>query len=202
MTALVTELPIKMTRQTILQAAYSEFYLNGYQGGSINNVIKKAGTTKGALFHHFTGKKALGLAVLDEVIRPMIWQDWLAPLEKSDDPATAILTSIEMEPAEAEAQLKCGCPLANIAQEMSPLDEDFRMKVDGFYIEWRRVMADSFTRGIKAGKIRPEVNSETTAAFVVAAFTGVIANAKNTRDFSVVERIVHGLRTYLLSLKT
>ena len=51
------------TRRKILEAAFAEFYKNGFQGGSINHIVEEAGATKGALFHHFKGKNDLGYAV-------------------------------------------------------------------------------------------------------------------------------------------
>jgi AcrR family transcriptional regulator len=56
------------TRQKILEAAFAEFYKNSFQGGSLNQVVETAGTTKGALFHHFAGKQELGYAVVNEII--------------------------------------------------------------------------------------------------------------------------------------
>src|SRR5206468_947271 len=38
------------TRRKILRAAFEEFYKNGFQGGSLNNIVDAAGVTKGALF--------------------------------------------------------------------------------------------------------------------------------------------------------
>ena len=58
----------KRTRRKILEASYREFYRHGFQGGSINRIVDAAGITKGALFHHFTGKNELGYAVLDELM--------------------------------------------------------------------------------------------------------------------------------------
>jgi AcrR family transcriptional regulator len=57
------------TRARILEAAFQEFYHHGFQGGSLNRIADAAGATKGALFHHFDGKNALGYAVVDEVLR-------------------------------------------------------------------------------------------------------------------------------------
>src|SRR5215472_11027720 len=75
----------EVTRQRILEAAFAEFYKNGFQGGSLNHIVEVAGTTKGALFHHFTGKLELGYAVVDEVIGPLLQQRWLAPIRASND---------------------------------------------------------------------------------------------------------------------
>ena len=40
--------PSENTRRKILQAAFEEFYKNGFQGGSINRIVDQAGTTKAA----------------------------------------------------------------------------------------------------------------------------------------------------------
>src|SRR5213080_3862919 len=71
------------TRGKILQAAFDEFYKNGFQGGSLNRIVDEARTTKGALFHHFKGKKDLGYAVVREVIHPHFKQQWSDPLAHS-----------------------------------------------------------------------------------------------------------------------
>src|SRR6476620_6926940 len=76
------------TRQKILKAAFDEFYKNGFQGGSLNRIVDEAGTTPGALFHHFKGKKDLGYAVVREVIHPQFMQHWADPLVNSTDPIT------------------------------------------------------------------------------------------------------------------
>src|SRR5258708_12167985 len=76
------------TRQRILDAAFDEFYKNGFQGGSLNRIVDEARTTKGAVFHHFKGKKDLGYAVVREVINPDFKQQWSDPLSISTDPIT------------------------------------------------------------------------------------------------------------------
>ncbi len=44
------------TRRKLLEAAFGEFYANGFQGGSLNHIVEAAGATKGALFHLWGGK--------------------------------------------------------------------------------------------------------------------------------------------------
>src|SRR5947199_9024911 len=73
------------TRGKILQAAFDEFYKNGFQGGSLNRIVDDARTTKDALFHHFKGKKDLGYAVVREGIHPHFKQQWSDPLAHSTD---------------------------------------------------------------------------------------------------------------------
>src|SRR4026208_1323742 len=146
------------TRQRILDAAFDEFYKNGFQGGSLNRIVDEAGTTKGAVFHHFKGKKDLGYAVVREVIHPRFKQQWSDPLANSTDPITD-LKRIFRQGAKREIAnggLVHGCPLNNLAQEMSPLDEKFRQSLEKIYVAWRETMAAAFARGIKAGKGRKD----------------------------------------------
>ena len=191
------------TRQRILDAAFDEFYKNGFQGGSLNRIVDEARTTKGAVFHHFKGKKDLGYAVVREVIHPRFKQQWSDPLANSTDPITD-LKRIFRQGAKREIAnggLVHGCPLNNLAQEMSPLDEKFRQSLEKIYVAWRETMAAAFDRGIKAGKVRKDVSPPKVAAFIVAAQAGMAGTAKNTQDEALLLQTSHALFDYLDSLK-
>ena len=49
----------------ILNAAMEEFAGNGYKNTSTNKIVKKAGISKGLLFHYFSNKKELYLMIYD-----------------------------------------------------------------------------------------------------------------------------------------
>ncbi|MFN4025027.1 MAG: TetR/AcrR family transcriptional regulator [Hyphomonas sp.] len=51
------------TREALLAAARACFATEGFKGASVESIAAAAGTTKGALFHHFTSKEELFLAV-------------------------------------------------------------------------------------------------------------------------------------------
>src|SRR5690606_1200290 len=53
------------TRTTIMNVAEALVYEQGFSATSIDAVIQKAGVTKGAFFHHFKSKAALGLALVE-----------------------------------------------------------------------------------------------------------------------------------------
>lgn len=191
------------TRAKILHAAFEEFYKNGFQGGSLNHIVEKAGTTKGALFHHFDGKNDLGYAVVREVIHPHLKARWSDPLARSTDPITD-LKGIFRQCLKEEidnGHLVHGCPLNNLAQEMSPLDERFRQSLDKIYASWRECLTAAFARGIKAGKVRKDVSPRKVAAFIVAAQAGMIGTAKNAQDEALLAQTSQALFDYLDSLR-
>jgi len=55
------------TRAALVNSAVDLFTKRGYAGTSLDEVAKRARVTKGALYHHFSGKQALFEAVFDAV---------------------------------------------------------------------------------------------------------------------------------------
>ncbi len=172
------------TRRRVLEAAFAEFYEHGFQGGSLARIVAAAGTTKGALFHHFTGKQALGYAVVDEIIEPLLLERWLSGLEGSDDPISAIEAAFlryASEDVESGSWVN-GCPLNNLAQEMSPLDDGFHDRIDALYDTWRKSFAEALSRGIEAGTVDPHISPKSAATLLVASQMGIWGTGKSSRD--------------------
>lgn len=187
------------TRQRILNAAFDEFYENGFQGGSLSRIVAAAGATKGALFHHFAGKQALGYADLDEVIAPQLRERWLTPLLGSLDPVRDLKRMFDSrvrEDLESGAWLK-GCPLNNLAQEMSHLDKGFHSRINGLYGGWRRAWEEALMEGKARGVVRTDLNPEAVAALLVAGQMGIWGTGKSSRNRAVMIQAANAISSYL-----
>jgi TetR/AcrR family transcriptional regulator, transcriptional repressor for nem operon len=195
--------PSQGTRDRILQAAFLEFYRNGFQGGSLNQVVEAAGITKGALFHHFPGgKQELGYAVADEVVEPLLFQRWLDPLADSADPIGDLKKAFRKyvkEDIDSGFWLQ-GCPLNNLAQEMSPLDDGFHSRIDRMYTTWRREWSRALAAGIAAGTVRKDANPNAVAAMLVASQMGIWGTGKSSQSRAVLTQATDAVCDYLDSL--
>jgi AcrR family transcriptional regulator len=191
------------TRQRILSAAFLEFYQHGFQGGSLGRIVEAAGVTKGALFHHFAGKESLGYAVVDELIGPLLEQRWLAPLSGSADPILAIQQSFRafIRQDIDSGHWAFGCPLNNIAQEMSPLDENFRRRIDALYLGWRNGFAAALADGIATGTVRSSVDPRAAASFIVAAQMGIWGTGKVSQNEALMLQAGEAICDYLETLR-
>jgi AcrR family transcriptional regulator len=192
------------TRARILQAAFAEVHERGFQGAGLSQIVERANITKGGLFHHFESKQDLGYAIVDELIRGFIQEHWVKPLLESTDPITDIQKALRDTVEECDCQptmLRLGCPLNNLAQEMSSIDEGFRTRIEGLYDEWRAAIAKAFEAGLRHGTVRKGVRPQAAAAFLVAAHAGIIGTAKNARSIELMKLSVQGVKHYLESLR-
>lgn len=190
------------TRQQILAAAFAEFYRNGFQGGSLNHVVEAAGVTKGALFHHFAGKHELGYAVVDEIIEPLLVTRWVAAVRDSDDPIADLKAAFRRYIREdiGSGSWLNGCPLNNLAQEMSPLDEGFRSRIERLYATWRDAFAHALAEGARRGTVRAWADPADAAALLVVAQMGIWGTGKYSRDEALMVRAGEALCDYLDTL--
>jgi AcrR family transcriptional regulator len=191
------------TRQKLLAATFAEVYRHGFQAASLSAVVGAAGSTKGALFHHFAGKQALGHALVDEVIGPLLLARWLAPLVDADDPIGVLQASFRRYIGEdvASGHWVQGCPMNNLAQEMSPLDEGFRTRLDTLYATWRATVADALARGQRAGTVRGDVDVRAAATLVVLAQQGIWGTGKYSQDAALMSQAGEALCAYLDTLR-
>ena len=190
------------TRKRILEAAFMEIYRKGFQGMRLDDVLKTTELTKGALYHHFPNKRALGYAVVDEVILPLMDAMWLEPLKRASAPMQGLIDVVEQLPEMKPPEIiEYGCPLNNLAQEMSPLDEGFRQRLDYVFRLWHDVTEEALERAKHQGKIRESIDCDETATFIMAALEGCIGIAKNAQSIERLRACNRGLVDYLHSLK-
>lgn len=191
------------TRRKLLEAAFAEIYRQGFQAASLEAILARAGVTKGALYHHFPDKAALGCAVVDEVVRRRLLERWLGGLGPSAaDPLAALQVTLRRRAASLTAEeVELGCPLNNLAQEMSPLDERFRRRIDAALDAWRNGFARALARGQEAGTVRPDVHPRRVAAFLVGAAEGAYGLAKGARSRAMLRANLETLATFLDGLR-
>jgi TetR/AcrR family transcriptional regulator, transcriptional repressor for nem operon len=188
------------TRERLLQAAFREVHKVGFQSAGIDTILAATNSTKGALYHHFESKEALGYAVIEEIVATFPRDRWLLPLERSKDkdPIDALISIVQAIPARP-IDVKRGCPLVNLAQEMSWLDEQFRKRLERIFHAWQEGIATALRRGQHEGKVRRDLVPEEAASFLIAMVEGHEVLAKNAQDAKVWEV---GMRNIVGWLKT
>jgi len=186
------------TRERLLQAAFREVYRSGFQGAGLDTILAATGVTKGALYYHFSSKEALGYAIVEEIVAALPRDKWLRPLQQGKDPIDALIGIVQATSVRPK-DVQGGCPLVNLAQEMSPLDQQFRKRLERIFNGWQEGIATALRRGQSQGTVRRDFVPEETASFLIAMYEGYVLLAKNAQDPKVwnvgIRNIVRWLRT-------
>jgi AcrR family transcriptional regulator len=188
------------TRERLLQAASREIYRSGFQSASLDTILTAAGVTKGALYYHFDSKEALGYAVVEEVIAPDVRGIWVRPLQRGKDPIEALIGIVQGISVRPE-DVRGGCALNNLAQEMSPLDAGFRKRLSIVFDAWREAVASVLREGQTRGSVRRDVEPVDAAGLLIAMVEGYGSLAKNAQDPKVMKAGIRNIVAWLRSLR-
>jgi AcrR family transcriptional regulator len=168
--------PVAM-RDRILDAAMQLFATRGYANTSTQDVLAAAGVTSGALHHHFPTKKRLGLAVISERVDREVEALWILPTEN----AASIKVAIGIMDAVAAGLRRRGevrgCPLSNLAVELSYVEPDFRAPAQAIFNKWVLALTARI-RADQRGGWRPELDAGACATLIVAAYSGAMSMSK------------------------
>ncbi|CCH29958.1 TetR/AcrR family transcriptional regulator [Actinosynnema sp. NPDC047251] len=177
------------TRDGLLSAAAAAFDRDGYVRATIDDVCDLAGVTKGALYGHFSSKKALAVAVLDRQA-----QEWTRTRER--------LQRTHRSPLQVMVDLGYAVNQDRaVAQRLlfqAPICDDV---ADRQIAQWTSTVRDLLRTAAVRGELREDVDVEACADAVVSALVGVHLMSMAVDDPNGVARQVARLwRTWLPTL--
>ena len=191
------------TRERLLIAAYQEMHLNGFQSSGLAQILERAGVTKGALYHHFKNKSELGHAVIDEIIAEQVLQGFMQPLEDFDNPIDGLIELINGAGSSFTLHdIELGCPLNNLSQEMAPVDEVFRVKLNSIYALWIGYMEKRLLKGQTDNFVNKEIDCHQMAVLIVATLEGCLSVAKTSQNLDSLQYCGAGLIQHLNFIRT
>lgn len=164
-------------RADLIEAALAEFTEHGYDSASLNQTLGAAGMSKGQLYHHFDGKEALYLALVEWMIDEKT--AWLAGRPRDEEAhdffdlvAANIRSSLAFSRARPEVGRFTGALLAERGKPIFvTVTERFGFSSDGGMGE---LVAQHHAKG--------EFRSELSPRFVSSVVALVIKNLPDLLD--------------------
>ena len=186
------------TRRALLAAAREASGERGYGPTSIDEIVRRAGLTKGALYHHFRDKDDLFEAVVEEVKREVTNVVGAAFVEAAErlDPIETIVAGSQ---AYIDAHADPAVQRITILDARSVLDAATRRDLDARYEV--AVVRGALRRAMRVGAIdtQPLATLAHIVAGALAEACALVAEADDTEAAraeagAVVARLLEGLR--------
>lgn len=180
------------SRNALLEAAARDFSRHGYARASLEDISKEAGYTRGALYHQFSGKEELALAVVK-------WVDetWEADvgyvLAGAGDPAEKLLALARQH------AIFCRRDVAAVARvlriEFSRVDHPVGRVLAETIDALDRDCCRLIRAGRREGSIPPGPPATLTAAALTGALeaVGVEVSGRAPHDVELAQRAVRGV---------
>ena len=183
-------------RAKLVNSALELMYARSYADVGVQELCTRAGVQKGSFYHFFPSKRDLTLAALErqsEIARRTIiepaFSSTLPPLKRLEVWFSRIhdhLASVKRKTGHVP-----GCPMGNLACEMSTQDEVIRLKVDSMFKDLAGLIERTLAEAVDRGDIAPQ-DTRRSAQAILAYMEGVLLLAKAKNDPSVIKKLGQG----------
>jgi TetR/AcrR family transcriptional repressor of nem operon len=190
------------TREKILDAALSLILDHGFGSTTVDAVVRRAGITKGAFFHHFASKAELARALVDRYAlldREQLARHLERARKLSSDPLQQVLILIGLYEEDFEAMDAPfpGCLFASYIYENKLFDEGTIEVLRASTLMWRQVMREMLERVVAVYPPKVPVELESLADLFYALTEGSYIMTKTLGDKTLLARHARHLRSYL-----
>jgi TetR/AcrR family transcriptional regulator, transcriptional repressor for nem operon len=189
-------------RARLLEAAHQLVRRKGFAATSVDDLCRAAGVTKGAFFHHFASKDALGVAGAEawtEMARARIFTD--APWQRHDDPLDRVIAHIDFRLAMLDGPVEgFTCFVGTMVQEAFSSSPAIRAACDASITAYAEALAPYVQAAIDRHGIADTITALDLAYHIQAVLQGAFILAKAKDDPTIARASVTHLKRYVASL--
>lgn len=181
--------PRQFDPDEVLGKAMRVFWARGYEGTSLDDLLRETGLARQSLYNSFGDKHALFLAALRryEEQSDERMSAWFA----GDGPVREALRSFMLGIVERSGeQRRRGCLMVNSTVELSPHDPETARLVAVQHRVMERILREAFERAQGRGEIPREKDPRALARFVVTVLDGLNVSTKANSDRATLHDVV------------
>ncbi len=187
--------PQPSTKGRLVEAARLLFWERGYEATSLHDVVERAGAKAGSLYYFFRTKEQLLLAVLDRYME-MLWPAVIEPaFARTNDPIERIFAIMDgYRQGLLYTGFTGGCPIGNLALEVSDELPRAREKIAKNFEGWRKWIRQCLDDA--TGFLPANLDRERLAVFVLTVMEGAVMQARAHHSMEPFNASVEQLRDY------
>ena len=185
-------------RAKLMDAAVAVIREKGFYATSVDDLCHHAGVTKGAFFHHFPSKEALGVAAAEH------WSDMTgaffaaAPYHRHPDPLDRVLGYIDFRKAILQGALpEFTCLVGTMVQEVYDTASAIRDACRASIFGHAETLEADIAEAIATYKIKADWTAKSLALHTQAVLQGAFILAKANGGPEVAADSIDHLKRYV-----
>ena len=185
------------TRKRIIERAAPLFNRKGFEGCSMQDIVKAVGLEKGSLYGHFSTKEELAVAAFEYA-----WSETSgARLARMDTVTNAIeKLKIHVENVVSLPQFPGGCPLVNTITDSDDGNPALKKIARDALRGWRLHLQNIVKEGQERKEIRAEIEPEEVGAVMISLLEGAMAFDRLDKKSGFLEKAGGHIKLYLDTL--
>ncbi|MEQ1547036.1 MAG: helix-turn-helix domain-containing protein [Chakrabartia sp.] len=188
-------------RIKLIDAAHVLVRRKGYAATSVDEICAAAGVSKGAFFHHFASKEALGVAAAAQWTARAAPLFELPPYTKLADPLERLLGHIDMRMAMIDGPAEgFTCFVGTMVQESFASSEALREASGASITAYCEALSVDIEAAIQQHGVSDRVTAMGLAWHIQAVLQGAFVVAKATGDAALARDNVTHLKRYVTML--
>ena len=190
------------TRLALVDQARRLMLERGYSATTLDQVCAAAGVSKGAFFHYFKTKEALGQAVLARhgELSQQAYRD--APFLSKTDPLERLLGYVEFTASLVRHPVRDACLFGMFSQELAASEPQFRLGCASAFAQWAGGLKAMLEDARQRHAPRARISVDEAAEHFIAVFEGALILAKAKGDPGTVKVHLDLYKRWLKSLFT
>jgi len=174
----ISEQQRQSRREQILAAAWKCFYRRGIHATSMEEIIREAGLSAGAVYLYYKGKNGLILAAISTYMERLRYL--LVPILTEDEPLPPLTFIHEITSAMANFTRSTGINLNTIilmCWSESQTNEDVKALISGFQVNYRAALTKLVGKWQKRGELQSSSDPKDVAKALLSFFHGFIVQS-------------------------
>jgi len=186
-------------RTRLLEAARDIIRQKGFAAASVDDLCQAAGVTKGAYFHHFKSKEALGVAAADFWTKTTSELFAHAPYHAPEDPLGRVLAYLDFRKAIIEGDPSAfTCLAGTMTQEVYKTYPSIRDACAASIFGHAATLEPDIEAAMELRGITNENwSAESLARHIQAVLQGAFILAKASGDAKLAQESVNHLKRYV-----
>jgi TetR/AcrR family transcriptional regulator, transcriptional repressor for nem operon len=172
----------RSSRDRLIEAGLGLLLLRGYNHLGVQDVLAATDLPKGSFYHHFESKQDFALAVVDRYMTAVHAGLDAFLGDETVPPLGRIRNFFEATRESYKGEGYLGCLLGGLGQELSGVNETFRLRIERCISEIANKMEACLRLAIERGDVPRTEDPKRLAALLVNCWEGAALRTRLLRD--------------------